>query len=584
MSLLKHWRYLLLTLVALGVLAAFAASCGGGEDKPTGSAAPGGGSPTGAADQRIKGGTLTVQNLEFQSSDPHYSNFGQDISLQRMLWRGLYTLDKDNVPQPSMADGKPQISADGKTYTVTVKSGLKWSDGQALTAKDFQLAVLRTCNPDNAGLYESFDSNIVGCDDYYLAKGTADAPKTPTPAELDRLKSAVGVTVTGDKIEFKLVSAQPTFTVLLSLWTYFPVPSHLLPDPGEKWPVPPSPKLAYNGPYMVQDYTPQDSITLVPNPNWAAPNGIKPTLDKLVIKYIDKNDVADNAYRTGELDQVFADLGNLASIKAEFGDQYFRNAVPETRGVEFNLKKPPLDILEFRLALSQAIDRDKLNDVASSGAYVPSTTWLPAVVGGPPPDAFKDQVGFNVDKAKANLAKARATYGKDFPKLSVLVRDTPEAKAQAEFLQNSWKTILGIETEIQSVDSPTRSTRLNSYDYELAPRSGWSQDYPDPEDWVGLAGGLFNTGGVNNTSQCSDPEVDKLMKAAAFNANETERLSQYKTINELVSTRICGYAVYYHGAFNWLIKPYVVGMRENASGQDTELPGDTYAEYWGRSK
>lgn len=576
---MRTLRYLVLAILPVTVLIALAAC---GDDDNGGGATKTPGSSTAVTDTRIKGGTLTVQNIEFQSSDPHYSNFGQDISLERMLWRGLYTLDKDNVPQPAMADGKPKVSADGKTYTVTVKSGLKWSDGNPLTANDFELAVLRTCNPDNAGQYESFDANIVGCDDYYGAKGTTDAPKTPTAAELDALKKAVGVKATADTVEFTLVNAQPTFPILLSMWTYFPVPSLLLPDPGEKWPIPPSPKLAYNGPYMVQDYKPQDSITLVPNPNWSGQ--IKPTLDKLIIKYIEKNDVADNAYRTGELDQVFADLGNLASIKTEFGDQYFRNANPETRGLEMNLKKPPLDILEFRLALSQAIDRDKINDVASAGSLVPSTTWLPAVVGGPPPDAFKDQVGFNPDKAKANLAKARTTYGKDFPKLSLLVRDTPEAKAQAEFLQNSFKTILGIETEIQSADSPTRSKLLNSHDFDLAPRSGWSQDYPDPEDWVGTAAGIFNTGGVNNTAQCSDPEVDDLMKKAAFNANETERLSQYTKINELVSTRICGYAVYYHGAFNWLIKPYVVGMRENASGQDTELPGDTYAETWGRSK
>src|SRR5437899_10683291 len=141
---LKHWRHLLLTLTALAALAALAACSSSDETKTTGSATP-------AGDARIKGGTLTVQNLEFQSSDPHYSNFAQDISLERMLWRGLYTLDKENKPQPAMADGMPKISADGKTYTVKLKSGLKWSDNKPLVAKDFALAVLRSCNPDNAG-------------------------------------------------------------------------------------------------------------------------------------------------------------------------------------------------------------------------------------------------------------------------------------------------------------------------------------------------------------------------------------------------------------------------------------------------
>src|SRR5712691_7717354 len=130
MSFLKHRGYLL-SLVALGAVLAFAA-CGGDNEKTSGTASPGGG-----AGERIQGGTLTVQNLEFQSLDPHFSNFVQDISHQRMLWRGLYTLDKDNKPQPAMADGEPTISADGKTYTVKLKDGLKWSDGKPLTAADF---------------------------------------------------------------------------------------------------------------------------------------------------------------------------------------------------------------------------------------------------------------------------------------------------------------------------------------------------------------------------------------------------------------------------------------------------------------
>jgi oligopeptide transport system substrate-binding protein len=435
MSFLRKRGYLL-SLVAIGAILAFAA-CGSDDEG-------GGEKSTGGAGERIQGGTLTLQNLEPQSTDPHFSNFVQDISLERMLWRGLYTLDKDNKPQPSMADGDPTISSDGLTYTVKMKEGLKWSDGKPLTAKDFELAVLRACNPDIASNYQSFVTNIVGCDEYFEAKGTADAPKTPTPEELEALKNGVQAKASGNTIEFTLKNVQPTFPLLMSMWTYFPVPSHLLPDPGAPWPAPPSASLAYNGPYMIQDYKPQDSATLVPNPNWAAPNGIKPTLDEIVIRFIEKDDVSNNAYRNGELDVVAADIANLDAVKSEFGDEFFQAILPGTRAVEMELKHPPLDIFEFRLALSQAIDRDQMIKVCCGGAYVPTTTFQPEGVGGAAPDAFQDQIGYNPDKAKENLAKAREKFGKDFPKLGVLVRDTPEAKAQAEFLQNVWKTTLGL--------------------------------------------------------------------------------------------------------------------------------------------
>ncbi|TMF11976.1 MAG: peptide ABC transporter substrate-binding protein [Chloroflexi bacterium] len=581
MSFLKQRGYLL-SLVALGAVLAFAA-CGSDNEKSGGTASPGG-----QAGERIQGGTLTGQSLGFQSLDPHFSNFAQDIGYERMLWRGLYTLDKENVPQPAMADGQPQVSEDGLTYTIKMKKDLKWSDGQPLTAKDFVAGFKRTCNPANAGNYESLiDKSVVGCGDFFGALGTKDAPKTATPAELQALQDKVGVKAIDDTtVEIKLMQKQVTFPLIISLWLAFPVPTHLprfgseTADKQADWGTDPK-GLVYNGPYMLTEYVQQDHITLVPNPNWAAPAGVSPTLDKLVIKFIEKNDVADNAFEAGELDQAFADLSNLAAIKSKFGAEYFKNVNAETRGLEMELTHKPLDNLDVRLALSQAIDRKTLNDVASNGGFAPTTSWIPETAGGAAADAFEADIGFNKASAQKHLADAGFSNGQGFPVLKMLIRDTPEARAQAEFLKKSFKEVLNIDTELDPVDSATRSQRLNDHQYELAPRSGWSQDYPDPENWIIS---LFDTGGSNNVYTCSDTDIDALIVKAHFNTNDQERRQQYKEINKLVVTRLCGVAPYYHGAFHWLIKPYVVGMQDNATVQDSEMPGDWNAEAWGRSK
>src|SRR5439155_1338988 len=92
----------------------------------------------------------------------------------------------------------------------------------------------------------------------------------------------------------------------------------------------------------------------------------------------------DNAYEAGELDQAFADLSNLAAIKSKFGAEYFKNVNAETRGLEMELTHKPLDNLDVRLALSQAIDRKTLNDVASNGGLATttiSTNWRPGAAG-----------------------------------------------------------------------------------------------------------------------------------------------------------------------------------------------------------
>ena len=582
---LKKWRYLLLSLLAIAALTAFAAC--GDDEKDTGGDTP---APTDepATGERIDGGTLTVHSIDAQSLDPHFSNFVQDISIQRMLWRGLYQLDIDNKPLPAMAADDPDVSADGLTYTITLRDGLKWSDGDDLTAEDFVAGFKRTCNPVVAGNYSTLiTDSIVGCGDLYTALGTEDAPLTPTPAELQALEDAVGVTAIDDTtLEITLAQKQVTFPLIISLWFAFPVPVHLprfanqTPDAPAEWGRDPA-ELAYNGPYILTEYVQLDHATLVPNPNWAAPADVSPTLDELVIRFIEKNDVADNAYERGELDQALVDLANLDAILAQFGDEYFKGITAETRGLEMELTAPPLDQFEVRLALSRAIDREQLNIVAAASGFTPTTSWIPESAGGAAPDAFEDVIGYDPVAAKQALTDAGYPDGAGFPTLSILVRDTPEAQAQAEFLQNSFKTVLNIDTEIEPADSPTRSQRLNDHQYELAPRSGWSQDYPDPENWIIS---LFDTGGTNNVYSCSDPEIDALIEEAHFNTNDEERREQYKQINELVVTKLCGVAPYYHGANHWLVKPYIVGMTDNSSVQDAEMPGDWNAEAWGRTE
>ncbi|MDO8691487.1 MAG: peptide ABC transporter substrate-binding protein [Dehalococcoidia bacterium] len=556
-----RWLWLLAAIAVIAVLA-FAAC----EDDEGG-----GKTPTPGAGERIQGGELTVQSFEFASLDPHFASFAQDISLHRMLWRGLYTLDTDNVPQPSMAAEMPTISADGKTYTITLRDGLLWSDGQPLTAADFEFGIKRTCNPVIAGEYEYIiDASIVGCAAHYSNQAGFD----------QSLEDAIGVKALNDTtLEITLNQAQPTWTIILSLWMTFPAPKHLFQTTGDDWPTDPA-KLAYNGPYILTSYTAQAEVTLAPNPNWAAPAGVKPTLDKLTIKFIDDLAQADRAFGTGELDFANVDQTQLATIAGQYPKEYIKDIKPSTRGLEMNLKVPPLEKLDVRLALSQAIDRVKMNEVVYGGGNEPTTTWLPAVTGGPAPDAYAAEIGFNVDSAKKHLSDAGYKDGAGFPQLTILTCDTPSCKKAGEFLVENFKINLGINLKQEVVDSATRSKRFTDQQFELFP-GGWIQDYPDPENWIV---GLFDTGGTLNNYNCSDPEIDDLIKKAQFNTNDTERLTQYQDANKLISTRICGIAPYFHQNDHYLIHDYVVGMKENITGQDGAMAGDWAAEAWGRSK
>lgn len=563
MQRLRFYSLLGLLIVLLASLAL--AACGDDDDDPGTDA-----TNTPSGDAPKKGGEITIAYAEPDSFDPHYSAFAQDIGVQRMVWRGLYRLTLGNKTEPEMAEAMPEVAADGKTYTIKLKPGLKWSDGQPLTAKDFVAGIQRTCNPDNAGNYKDTISNIVGCDEYYSAADkSADEKK--------KLQEAVGAKALNDTtIEFKLENPQPTFPMILSLWMTFPSPSHIVTDPGQAWPD--VTKLAYNGPYKIQSYTAKDSAVLVRNDNWA---GTPANIDKITMKYIDKLDVAENAYRADQIDLTRANLTNLAAIKADpkLGKEFLQVGGVTTRAVHMNLEKKPLDNAKVRLALSHATDRETLNKVAFQGAYIPSTTWMPpAVVGGGVTEkTFDAIVGFNPESAKKNLAEAGYPDGKGFPELTMVVNDVPDRKATAEFLKEQWKKILNIDIKIEVVDSKTRSSRFTSEDYELFP-GGWTQDYPDPENWVA---GLFNSDGANNHYGVADKQLDDLFKKAYFNTNDEDRRKQYQEINKLLSAdpMLVG-PVLYQESFNYLIKPALKGPRENVSPLDAHLAGDWNVEAW----
>ena len=566
--------HLLLSMFAIFAVLAFAAACGDDDDdddddttaSPTTGAAA---SPTTVAKPS---GTITIRSIQFESWDPHFSDFNQDIEHFFMVWRGLYHLDKDSKPQAAMADGAPTVSADGKTYTVKLKKDLKWSDGQPLDANDFVLGIQRTCNPDNAGHYQYILTEIVGCDAYYGAgKKTAE--------EKAALLKAVGVrAVDATTIEFKLTDPVPTFSIKLALWPTFPVPKHKLATVDAKWPAPMD--NVYNGPFKPSAYTEKSGITLVPNEQYTG--AVKAQVEKIVIKYIDDPAVALTAYRAGEIDATIVPSTQLAAVKADptLSKELISYPATRTTGIEPNLKDPTLAKLEVRLALSQATDRKTLNEKVLNSANIVSTTWMPPARSGTNPTAYDAAIGFDPVKAKANLKKAGYDNGAGFPKVTVLQVDSAGNKAIGEFLQSEWKKHLNIDITLEYTDSKTRSARFNSGDFQIV-LGGWGEDYPDPENWIL---GLYETGGSINKQSCSLKAIDDVIAKAKFNQKDEERRQQYRDAEKLIVENVCGMAPMWQVGFHAVVKPYIKGMIENKKPDDKQVPGDTSVELWTTTK
>jgi len=525
-------------------------------------------------------GTITIQGQQFETWDPHFSNAAQDIAHFYMVWRGLYEFDLDSKPVPSMAEAMPSVSTDGLTYTVRLRAGATWSDGSPLTADDFVLGLQRTCNPDIASRYQYILNTVVGCDAYATSNGDPKAtpPRPPkTAVEKEALRKAVGVrAVDATTIEYRLSSPQPTFTVLLAMWPTFPVPSKKIASVDAKWPGPL--ENTYNGPFMPSAYSEKSSITLVPNPNWTGKQ--RAQVARIVIKYIDDLSVANNAYRSGEIDATGVNLVELDAVQQDpvLSKELVEYPATRTIGLEFNLTDPLMTNRELRMALSQATDRATLNKIPNKGANVPTTNWIPPDRSGVSLGTYDSLIGFDISKAKASLVASKLAPA-DI-KIALLLPDSPKNRTLGEFLQSEWRKHLGFDVKLEFADSRTVAARFNSGQFQIV-INGWQEDFPDPENWMI---GLWETKGSINKTKTSVAALDDLIAKAKFNQNDEARRQQYRDAEKVLLDGVNGIAPLWHTGHHRLVKPYISGMKESKRPGDVFVAGDWNPENWKTTK
>lgn len=549
MSLPKQWRFLLLALFAVVALVAVAA-CGDDDDDGGDT-----GTPTGEPSETAPpaaGGEITVHTTEPESLDPHFSDFSVDITIMQMSNRGLYDLLPGGVLRPAYAAELPTVSDDGLTYTIPIKDGMTWADGETLDANDFVVGIQRTCNPDNAGHYQYVLTNIVGCDDYYGAYGTEDEPLTPSADDLEAMLQAVGVSAPDDlTLEITIATPQATFKSILALWMVYPAPDESLASVDADWPAPPN--TPCSGPFCVTEWVAGDHLTFVKNESY----GLTPAaqLDKITLRIIDDFSTALQAYEAGEVDMIRLGTVDLPLVRDR--DDYVPQALPITIGLEYMLEDALVSDLNVRLALSRAIDRELMNEVVFSSAHIPTTNWVPAEEPGANAlGAFEAVIGYDEEGAKQALADAGYPGGEGFPGLTIIMRDDETEKTFGAFLQEQFLSILGIDLTVEVTDSQTRQERFNSGDFQIL-IGGWGHDYPDAENWLA---GLFETGASINKQRCADADIDAAIKEALVETEDAARWALLQEAEKLAVERLCGYAPLYHRGNHYMISPDLGGV------------------------
>jgi oligopeptide transport system substrate-binding protein len=425
------------------------------------------------------------------SLDPALITGVPETRITYALFEGLTVPDaRTGMPVPGLASSW-KISRDLKTYTFTLRE-TTWSDGTPLTAQDVADAWMRVLDPRTGSPYAYLlGDHIEGADAYLKGKGPADKvqihaldPRTFQVTFVGPLPYALAM------LTHSAFVVTPTFAVRRygrGAWTK---PAHFIG----------------NGPYVMKAWRPQDRVVVVRNPRyWDAAN-IK--LDRITFLAVEDPNTAFQKYQAGEMDYATDDSIPAARIdEVRLRKDYHHMPGSTVYYYEFNVTRKPMDDVRVRKALAMALDRRELTDLVLKAGDVPTAGFVPAMGG------YRTAKGNGYDPGRARELLAAAGYpgGKGFPGFTLIYNTSARHKTIGEWAQQSWKSVLGIDVELQNMEWNTYlETRQKTHDYQLA-RASWLADYPDPSNYLDM----FVTGVGNNNSQYSDPGFDALMAQAS---------------------------------------------------------------------
>ena len=535
------WSLLSLLMIA-GLLAAACTSTPG-TTTPAASA---------GADFDANGELTTNTGAEPDTIDPQKESFVNEVAQTMMVYEALLAFDAKTLKPVANGAAKdmPKLSADGLTYTYTLRDGLTYSDGSPVTAKDFAYGFTRLCDPNVAGEYAFTGYIIVGCE----AWNTMDTKKA-TKAELDAAKAKLGIKVNGDKeISFTLTEKAPYFNSIAALWVGAPSRESDVTKGGDKWTEPAT--FIGNGPWKLSEWKHNEKMVYVRNDKYRTPVKVA----KWTKVMINESAVAFAAYRNNELDMVGIGAEQLRTVD---GDADLKAQVVDVGGsctiyVGFNNARAPFDDAKVRLAFSKSFDRAAyINDVAKIGKPATEGGFIPPGM----PGYDKDDTAQKFDPAAAKTLLSQSKYaGTDTLKnLKFTYSASAANKTRIEWLQQQWQTNLGINVAPDPVDATTYTSLVKKAETTpLMFRLGWCADYPDQQDWLTT---VFHSSSTVTRTGYKNAEYDKLVRQADADPNPESRDKTYQQASRILSNDAAA-GWWYYSATKYLRKPWVKGITD----------------------
>jgi oligopeptide transport system substrate-binding protein len=514
------------------------AACGGGE--PGASAMPvGGASGAELAEQQV----LHLGNgTEIQSLDPHRSEDVSGSNVQRDVFEGLVSEAPNGDLIPGAAESW-QISADGKTYTFSLRRDALWSNGDPVTAHDFVFGLRRGIDPATLSNYRHILSPIANADEI------SEGRKPP---------SELGVRALDD-YTLEIVLEHPTayFLGLLTHSMSYPLHRPSVEAHGDQWTRPGN--LVGNGAFTLAEWVVQSHIKLVRNPRYWGNASNK--IDEVWFYPTEDQNAELQRYRAGELDLTYTiPATQLRWIRENLPDELLITPYLGSYYYSFNLTRPPFkDQPKLRRALALAIDRTIIAEQILGAGQIAAFGFVPPVANYTG-QSMREAAWTQAEReAEAKRLYAEAGFSAANPlRTEILYNTHDDHRRIAVAIAAMWKQLLGVEATIRNqewkVFLDTRNNQVETQVY----RVGWIGDYNDAFAFAEL---MRSTSGQNDAGY-ANPEYDRLVTASQSELDVAKRRELLEAAERILLEDLPVMPLYFYVSMH-LVKPWIGGYTAN---------------------
>lgn len=454
------------------------------------------------------------------------STYAIEFSLFNHMYENLVTLDDDDNTVPGAAESW-DYDEDTLTYTFHLRKDGVWTNGDPVTAKDFEFAWSQALNPDVASDYAYFLYFIKNAEKYFNGEVTWDE---------------VGVKVVDDyTLEVTMEQPTPYALFLFSFGTLAPINQRFYEAVGADLYSTEAQYFCTNGPFALTEWSHNDKIVMQKNDAWHGAADVE--VEEIDWKIITDANAALSSFLAGDLDMVGLGTGELIK-QAEAAGATIQSYTDGTSFyIYFNNNDQYLSNVNLRRALFNAIDEQKEIDTVWQNDNEPMTSFTAPGVSATDGTSFAGKVGElyapsrDQEKAKEYLATALSELGCTVDDLSAHLSidcgDSPTSIAEASFYQEQWRQVLGIEVAVNSMITKQGSQNRKTGNYVMS-ITGWGPDYNDPNTFLDM----WVTDGGNNQTGFSNERYDELIDLASKETDLEKRESYFIECEQIIADQL----------------------------------------------